>query len=727
MRVRVLTTAALVAVMAAACANHAPRVIPLQNKTIETNKVLEFLVEAVDDDGDRLEFGIQGKPAAALFEQVDNNSARFRWTPNAADAGPEGRGQQYVVTFLVSDGAATASEEIIITVVLGGEGSGAPLFITPSDYTLDLNKSATISFHIEVRDSDSPAVELRLVNNDPGGSFDTQPGSKQATYSWTPSAQQIAERPVWSLRVGASDHENAEVFQNITILLKGGQKKCQGTPPQLEHQPLGDQRGSADYPVEVSASDAESTIKAVALYWMIKGGGDESFSKQTLTPAGGDLYTGSIPNPGLTGEQTAEVLYYLCAVDDDDAAGSECDLRACLPEDGRYSFTAYPAGSNQCENDFLEGGEGNDVPGQASKVSFDSQGQSMMEGLKICPGDSDWFRLEVPAAQYWAGALLSYVPANGRLQMDLFDDSGTTLLAAGQPDGDDIIVTSEVFAAPTTVLLRVQGENGQVENRYDLLAVVDEFVACQEDTFEPNDVPADAKPVSEDAYTGLTSCGEADWYRVSLQEGDRLDVELDFVQADGDLDLWIVDAQTAFNASSISCDNALACAVTETDDELAVLEAAPATADYYLIVYPYQQAKNSYSMMITITPASQCSDDGREGNDDPGTATEVGAGQQLDGLAICPDNEDWFWVTFFQGEHAVIDITFQHADGDLDMRFYDSNVTLDTLAEHQLATALSSDDNEHIEYDITRDDFYYIRVYGYEGASNSYSLHVDVQ
>ncbi|RME20082.1 MAG: hypothetical protein D6806_17100, partial [Deltaproteobacteria bacterium] len=224
--------------------------------------------------------------------------------------------------------------------VLGGEGTGAPVFITPSDYTLDLNKTDTINIRIEVRDNDSAQVDLRIVDNPPGGAFSTQPGSKIATYVWTPTAQQVAERPVWSFRVGASDRQNPEVFQDITILLKGGQKKCEGTPPVIQHQPLGDQRAAGDYLVEVTVSDAESQVQAVALYWMVRGTGDESFSKQSMNALGGGRWQGSIPNPQLPEGKTAEVLYYVCAVDDDDSSGSECDLRACIPEEGRFSFTA---------------------------------------------------------------------------------------------------------------------------------------------------------------------------------------------------------------------------------------------------------------------------------------------------------------------------------------------------------------------------------------------------
>ncbi|RME20081.1 MAG: hypothetical protein D6806_17095 [Deltaproteobacteria bacterium] len=85
-RTMVLALAAIVALSAGCGGNHAPRLLPLQNRTVETGNVLEFMVEAVDDDGDRLEFAAQGLPSGASFDQVDNNSAvssglRLRRTP----------------------------------------------------------------------------------------------------------------------------------------------------------------------------------------------------------------------------------------------------------------------------------------------------------------------------------------------------------------------------------------------------------------------------------------------------------------------------------------------------------------------------------------------------------------------------------------------------------------------------------------------------------------------
>lgn len=715
--------APLVLGLAPGCTNHAPELFPITNQTVRTGQTLDFEINAVDGDGDRLEFGIQGKPAAAVFEQVSDTSARFQWTPIASDAGPDGRGQEYTLTFLVTDGIDTDSESIIVNVVLGG--AGAPVFITPADHTLDLDRAEEIRFQIEVRDQDSAEVDIRLVDGIPGGDFQSSPGAKIAAFSWRPTPAQIAERPVWGMRVGASDRVNPEVFQDITILLQGGQKKCEGTPPEVTHQALADQRGSGDYPVVVQVVDAESAISLVALYWMVDRGDGASgaFQKTEMQPAGGLDWQAVIPNPLLQQGQTATVSYYVCAIDDDDPAGKECDLRGCAPEEGRYAFTAYPAGSSQCEDD---GFEPDDRRDQAAAVEFDQEGECVYTSLQICPGNEDWYRMEVPA-NHWAGALIAFTPANGLLGLDLVGQDGTVLLQ-GELDEDQIIVVSQVQPRNTSLFLRVVGDDLQVDNRYDLVALRREDIPCDQDALEPNDSPGAASQVTENVYTDLTSCGEPDWYLIALEAGDKLEVLIDFVHDDGDLDLWVFDQATVDSAEVFDCDNALGCSITETDDEQVVVEQVDAGGAYYIAMGPYQQARNSYDMLIEVTPqAGLCTDDDREPNDEPDSATAVFSEGTIGGLEICPDNPDWFRSPMFSGDCLEVAIDFVHAEGDLDLKLYGPGVEGLPPAQwvdHQLRASVTSTDDEHLSYEISEDGNYFFQVYGYNGAGNSYDLDV---
>lgn len=708
----------------AGCANHIPELLPIGNKSVKTGELLEFDVKAKDDDGDPLKFVISdGKPPAARFDQIDKNTATFSWTPIASDAGPQGEGMEYQVTFKVGDGIDTSSETIAIFVTLGGAGTGSPVFITPSDYTLDLDRTDRIEFNIEVRDPSSSDVTLRLVDGIPGGEFSTT-ASKTAIFRWTPSEAQINEKPVWGIRVGAKDESNPEVFQDITILLKGGQKKCEGTPPTVDHKSLPDQRGPDDYVVQVTATDAESAVEAVALYWMIdSGGGGGSFTKITMTTTGGNGWQGSIPNPGLTGDQTATISYYICALDNDDPSGTECDMRGCAPAEGRFAFTAYASGSSTCEDDNFES---NDSAGSATAVDFDTYGEWYNWFLKICPANVDYFRMNIPANNKLS-AILSYTEANGGLEMHLLD-SGENLLVTGQRNTDEVFLESDVFTQSQDVYLRVRAYNAdaQVTNSYSLLAVREEFVQCNDDNFEPNDTPSDAKTVSEQDYPGLACCGDPDWYKIDLNTGDKLEVLIEFTQQDGDLDLWVFDSATALGGGTLSCDNALGCGITETSNEEVTVESIPADGTYYIAVGPYQNAKNTYDMTIVVTPQTQtCQDDADEENDDPINGTGIFTTSTKPDQVLCPADEDWYWVYLYEGQTVVVDLTFIHANGDLDLKLYDSEVTPDTLFEHQLASSVTVTDNEHLEYTAEMDSDFNIRVYGWNLQDRTtYSLGV---
>ncbi len=698
------------------CSNHKPVFDELYDQTIETGKQFEMTVRAYDNDNDPLSFGIEGKPAAADFTDNGDGTALFQWVPLAADAGPDGRGQEFLITFKVTDGIATTSQVVKITVVLGGAGTGAPIFVTPSDHTLDLDRTDEVQFNIEVRDPDSASIDLRIEDNPPGGTFETAPGSKLATYRWRPSPEQIDEKPVWGIQLSADDHVNPKVYQDVTILLKGGAGKCEGTPPDIQHEELPDQREAGDYQVEVDASDADSAIATVALYYLVDLGEGGEYSKQTMTNVAGTTWAGTIPNPGLQGDQTAKVSYYLCAQDDDDAGGSTCDLRTCLPKDGRFSFTAYAAGNQQCEDD---GFEPNDT-GAASTIVEPGTYQDR----KICPDNEDWYLIQVPT-NHWMGAGIGFTQANGALEIDLFADDGSTLLAQGEPGENQEVVYSEVTQQAETFLLRVRAAAG-VENTYDLALVVEEYVPCSPDAYEPNDTPDGARTVAEGDFPDLTCCGEPDWYKLDLNQGDGLDVLIEFDTAGGDLDLWIFEA-SAFQDEVLSCDNAVGCSTTETDDESVSIPSLPLTTTYYIAVGPYQGAKNDYSMTVLVTPGQQdCVDDGNEEDDTPAQAGDLWDNGPRPGQ-ICADDEDWFQTLGYTGETLVFDLDFVHADGDLDLKLYSDGVTVDTLAQHQLASSASATDGEHIEYPVPADGFFYVRVYGYSGAENAYTLEMSIQ
>ncbi|WP_255335115.1 putative Ig domain-containing protein [Methanosarcina sp. KYL-1] len=85
----------------------APELNPIGSKSIGETKSLTFTVNANDMDGDKLTYSAAGLPEGAYFDPA---SGQFIWTPSQGQAGT------YTVTFEVSDGYLTDSEDVTITV-----------------------------------------------------------------------------------------------------------------------------------------------------------------------------------------------------------------------------------------------------------------------------------------------------------------------------------------------------------------------------------------------------------------------------------------------------------------------------------------------------------------------------------------------------------------------------------------------------------------------------------
>ncbi len=116
------------------------------------------------------------------------------------------------------------------------------------------------------------------------------------------------------------------------------------------------------------------------------------------------------------------------------------------------------------------------------------------------------------------------------------------------------------------------------------------------------------------------------------------------------------------------------------------------------------------------------------GNDTSALALNLGVvspasefGRRTDVLSIHESgDEDWFvFDVVGRDADARIEAGFEHDQGDIDMRLYDANL-------NQLGSSLSVTDNELIT-DQLAPGRYYIRVYGYSGATNFYMLTANIE
>ncbi len=115
--------------------------------------------------------------------------------------------------------------------------------------------------------------------------------------------------------------------------------------------------------------------------------------------------------------------------------------------------------------------------------------------------------------------------------------------------------------------------------------------------------------------------------------------------------------------------------------------------------------------------AAACVDDAYEENDTAATAVALTAGTYPN-LVVCPNDEDWFRVDLAAHTRIDASIAFRHAQGDLDLYL------LDETGRRVLAAGTSQTDNETAVYTSTAPTTVYVRVVGYAGAGNTYTLRV---
>lgn len=122
-----------------------------------------------------------------------------------------------------------------------------------------------------------------------------------------------------------------------------------------------------------------------------------------------------------------------------------------------YRLDVLIASGRPCRNDTFE-------PNNEAQMAkrLDAQVQP---GLVICPGDVDWFEIEVPVGQGLSATLLQ--EELGNLELELYDGDGTTLL-----DRDDSTrMEKQVKATQLNrgrAFLRVRASDSRTENGYGL-------------------------------------------------------------------------------------------------------------------------------------------------------------------------------------------------------------------------------------------------------------------
>jgi cysteine-rich repeat protein len=233
---------------------------------------------------------------------------------------------------------------------------------------------------------------------------------------------------------------------------------------------------------------------------------------------------------------------------------------------------------------------------------------------------------------------------------------------------------------------------------------------CSDDGLEPNDARTTPSPLVGDsvAIRGLSICsGDEDWFVVDLAPGETALIEISFINADGDLDLYgfVEGSDTPFLTS------------TSTEDT-EFIDVPGSGGRFTFQVFGWNGATNpSYGLSFTRTGIGPCLDD-NEPNDTLLNATVLpdvtGFGTIAGG--ICSQNDvDLFRVDHAPGDAITSTLGFLPGQGELDLLVLDAEGV--TVAESVFSAV-----GKTVTTGPLATSPHFLAVYSPTVATNTYTL-----
>lgn len=707
-----------------------PSIQPLENQVASVGVELTIQVRAVDDDGDSLRFDfvapgipdLKTRPNKATITSFADGVANFRWTPVAADRSDT----PYSFDFIVSDGSHTATETIEITVRDAG-GEGSPIFRQPlgTGTTLDLGTDDCLEINILVEDSDSPMVTIEQLDPLIEGAELLASGPFGATFSWCPTAEQVAAQDRYMLVLSADDGNSPATTKPYLIVLRTPPKpNCPGTGPVVTHTAPAAQSTVQDLDISAMVVDDLGLKSAPLLYYATTAPANPpvltAMTQVTMTRTAGDMRSGTwkgvVPNPvAAMPTGSMKTLYYIIAANDNDDPNGTCDHTTQAPMTGTFSFAVTNPGTagttpicKSCSSD-TQCGDADDNCVRIGSMGLSYCSQSCGDAASpACPTDYTCS----------ANAMLS---VDGQSKRQCVPAAGTC----------------------TPMMMTM----------------------CTDDALEQNDgqtsiTNAMSMNLSAGVHANLAFCpagqsaADEDWYRIPITADAMITVKLDVLSGSGFSD---IDLQLRAAPSGTTQGRVLRYSYSTGAVETVSHCAQASDGDVYARVFTLDAPpvlENLYDLTLTKTPMSCCTDANEPDNNktQAENITPVPLSptvKRYTGLKICTSmDEDWYKIALPENKKVVIDLTMMLPTAgtttgpaeDLDIHLFKTDaaapggvrdLTPCSTVEFdcQYTNGQGSNKAEHMEYTVPAGmaDTYYIVVKPYDSGTNNYDLAVTVQ
>lgn len=684
------------AALAASCgpSGSAPELQNLGDQVVGVNEELVLIVQGSDPDGDELVYNfatdiedIKTRANPASISRLPTGAAEFRWTPLAADVG------EHAFDFTVTDGEHTSTHTIQIAVKSAVGANSAPRFVRPAGMgtTIDLARGPCVELEIELVDSDSSDVRIREEEPKIEGALLEGTSGLSALWRWCPTPEQQAADDRYILTLSADDGDNAKIMHPYLIVLRKKQKQdCPGEGPVVAHTPA-DVSSSVGLTITAQITDDMGLKREPLLYVSTVEPSEPldltssgPFTQHTMQLLGGNTGDGTwratIPNPvasSAVGSQ-ATLYYVIVAQDDDDAAG-DCDHLTQAPDTATFQMTVTnPGGAGGAE--LCEACTTDSQCGGADDLCVRVGANSSSFCLEDCSGQSD-------------------CPTD-------YECSSTPIESIDGASARQCVPVSNDCSNP----------GGTV---------------CADDSFEDNDSREQSffNPLLSVGSHDAVSCpllsgagDDEDWFEILLTEDAEVTLNLSGTSA-SDLDLSVFDDDGILVTASQS--------FTSTES---ISQCLPA-GFYTVRVFAFSPAQNPYTLTYSKSASScsgtaTCQADTDEDDDDAASArtTSIFPDPHVSETnSICAGDQDWYRAFLVAGETAVVDLTFEHSDGDLDLYLFDIDGTTPLTPCCNAANGQSVTDNERLEFTVDGTGTYFVVVDGFNGASALYDISIGVQ
>ncbi len=295
--------------------------------------------------------------------------------------------------------------------------------------------------------------------------------------------------------------------------------------------------------------------------------------------------------------------------------------------------------------------------------------------------DEDWYEIYVNSGYERVVVNCTFDHSQGDIDLALYDSDGFSVDSSSSTSDNETIDTTVVSSG--TYYIRVYFSDAG--NTYDL--------RWDDKGTTSNSPPAE--PTNPSPVDGATVPGTSQSLSVDVSDPDGDTMTVSFYDASDDSEIGnntgVTNGTTSVTWSGLS----------------------PATT------YQWYAVAQDGDLSNTSVTWSFTTDDAYEENDNLSSAYNITSNDGswlsfIDGPGIQAD-DDWYQIYAFSGsERLVANCTFDHSQGDIDLRLYNETGV-------ELATSHSTTDNESIDRTVSSEGFYYLEL-SYGNAGNSYDL-----